>query len=327
MSIKPSAAAEIRTLVESLSSADEVRREGAIARLSIIGPRAVDRLLAAYASPDTSRATRVAILRVLEAVGDARVLPMAREALHDGGDLAIAAAGALRGLLNAAATDASTGSLDALVETALDRSVERRVRMAAYDALRDMPDDVRARVGDALQHDPDKTISSHLTDAGRETAAEVVWQDALEGRLCDEPGALREAMQTRVMTAPLNALRRLVDEIVSREGDAAYAPRAREWQAVRGALHQALALRGSRIALYDLRETVSATVEPLPATFLTALHTVGDEESLHAIAAAHGRAGGDERWRHQLEAAFGAIVKREKLGRKAVAKLLDRPSK
>ena len=149
MSIKPSAAAEIRALIESLSADDDVRREAAIARLAVIGPRAVDRLLASYAGPQTTRATRVAILRVLESIGDSRALSIATGALHEGGDLAIAATGALRALLASGTGDVSTDALDALVATALDRTVERRVRMAAYDALRDMPADVRERVAEA----------------------------------------------------------------------------------------------------------------------------------------------------------------------------------
>src|SRR5688572_23835576 len=84
MSIKPSATAEIRTLIESLGAADDVKREGAVARLSVIGARAVDRLAGVFVEPDTSRATRIGILRVLEAIGDARAIPLARQALQDG---------------------------------------------------------------------------------------------------------------------------------------------------------------------------------------------------------------------------------------------------
>jgi hypothetical protein len=94
---------------------------------------------------------------------------------------------------------------------------------------------------------------------------------------------------------------------------------------VRGALHQALALRGSRVALYDLRESLTesaggAASTPLPVTFLAALHVLGDESCLEPIAAAFVRANpDDERWRQQLASAFRTIVKRQKLTRRHAA--------
>src|SRR4051812_30655041 len=65
--IKASASSEIRALVDALTNseangpADEAHRESAIARLAIIGGRAVGRLLDAYAKT-TERRTQVAIL-------------------------------------------------------------------------------------------------------------------------------------------------------------------------------------------------------------------------------------------------------------------------
>ena len=84
---------------------------------------------------------------------------------------------------------------------------------------------------------------------------------------------------------------------------------------MRGAVHQALALRGSNVAVYDLRETVAGTDGPLPGGFMAALQAIGDESCLEPIAAAFSRAPSDERWRHQLAVAFRAIVKREKTAR------------
>ena len=305
MSIKPAAATEIRTLIESLGAADEVKREAAIARLAVIGARAADRLTAVFDAPGTSRATKIGILRVYEALGDARVIPLARRALQDGGDVAVAAAGALRPLLSAPGADVSAESLDTLMTILLDGAVERRVRAAAFEALQDVPE-LRERLGEVLAVPPD----AQTVDA--------VWQDATDGRLPDAAGPLREAIQLRAAAAPLGVLQKLVDAARAKESGTSVV----EWRAVRGALHQALALRGSRVAVYDLRETIEGADAPLPSTFLTALHLIGDESCLPALAAAHKRAGSDERWRQQLEAAFKAIVKREKLGRKPVARLL-----
>jgi hypothetical protein len=98
MPIKIGAAAEVRALIESLGSDDSARREAAIARLSIIGGRAVGRLTAAYDSaPD--RVKRLAILRALESSADERALPLARKAISEGGDVAVAAVAVLGELL------------------------------------------------------------------------------------------------------------------------------------------------------------------------------------------------------------------------------------
>ena len=318
MVIKASAASEIRQLIAALAAEDEVRREAAIARLAVLGPRAVDRLIAAYEST-VERETRIAILRALESVADRRMVPLARQALSNGGDLGVAAASALRGLLDSPHGPAAADALDALVATALDPGADRRVRLASFEALQDMPAGVRARVTEALQADPDPGLKARAVDLPRDTAAaEAVWQDALEGRLPDAPALLREAAQTRAQAAALSALQKLIDAVRAREGSVRAQAKRTEWQAVRGALHQALALRGSRVAVYDLRETIEAARGPVPISFLAALHVVGDASCLEPLAAAYSRAGqqDDARWRHQVGEAFHAIARREKVTRR-----------
>ncbi len=321
MVIKASASAEVRTLVEALDADDEVHREAAIARLGIIGARAVDRLTDAYANT-ASRATRLAILRALEGIGDHRSAPLARQALGDGGDVAVAATGILRALLSSTNSTVAAAALDTLVATALDRHHERRLRLAAFDALQELPDDVRTRVAAALHGDPGgglNDVAGVITTAGSEAArAEALWKDALEGRLPDAPDELRAAVATRASTAPLNTLRTLVDVVRSQERDAGGDGARRGWTALRGSLHQALAFRGSRVALYDLRETLADAAAPLPTSFLTALHVLGDASCLEPLAAAWGAAEPDRttdglRWRQQLASALRAIAQREKI--------------
>ncbi len=312
MGITRSVSAEIRTLIASLDGADDVTREVAIARLAVIGGRAVDQLTAAYSERAASRERRVSILRVLEAASDARAVQVALQGLEEGADVAVAAAAALRALLAAPAAETSTAALDALIAKAMDRSAERRVRLAAFDALQELPKGVRDRVNVAIggaSHDGDPGSTSRLK--GR-TAADAVWEDALDGHLPDDPVVLREAVETRAALAPLGALQKLIDATRAREtgGPAA---RSHDWQALRGSLHQALALRGSRVALYDLRETLERATGVLPATFLAALHVIGDESCLEPIAAAFLSADADERWRYQLAGAFAAVVRRKKI--------------
>ena len=89
------------------------------------------------------------------------------------------------------------------------------------------------------------------------------------------------------------------------------------WRAVRGMLHQSLALRGSRVALYDLRETVEAASGPLPVTYLAALQVLGDASCLEPIAAAYSRAHEkDAWWRHQLATAFQTVARRERISKR-----------
>ncbi len=325
MVIKASAATEIRQLIAALGGDDDVRREAAIARLAVIGARAVDGLRRAYAE-SSDRETRIAVLRALEPIGDRRTVAIARGAIAEGGDLALAAASALRGLLDSPHGPTGTDALDVLVATALDPSTERRVRLAAFDALQGMPEGVRARVAEALQADPDPGLKARASDLPRDAAAaDAVWQDALEGRLPDTAAALRDAAGTRAAAAALSALQKMIDAVRSREGTVENAAKRAEWRTVRGALHQALALRSSRVAVYDLREALEDSRGPLPTSFLAALHVVGDQSCLEPLAAAYARTpAGNARWKVQLAAAFRAIARREKVTRRhAVVKRIS----
>ncbi len=92
---------------------------------------------------------------------------------------------------------------------------------------------------------------------------------------------------------------------------------------MRAAAHLALAVRGSRIALYDLRESLTAADARLPVEWLTALAVVGDATCLEPMAAAHARTA-DPWWREHVADAFRAIVKREGLTRRhAVIKKIE----
>jgi hypothetical protein len=321
MVIKASASAEIRQLVAALGEDDDVRREAAIARLAIIGPRAVDALRKAYTGT-TTRDTRIAVLRALEPLTDRRTIPIAAEAIRAGGDLARSAVAALRTLLDSSQEPASTESLEVLVAAALDVTLDRNARLAAVDALQGMPEGVRARISEALRTDPDASVKQRAGSLDQEAAAaDAVWQDALAGHLPDRPASLREAAATRAASAALGSLQKLIDALSAREAVETSAPKVAEWRAIRGALHQALALRGSRVAVYDLREAIERTRGPLPTSFLAALHVVGDQSCLEPLAAAFAASAADPRWRVQVGAAFRAIARREKVSqRHALAK-------
>jgi len=306
MVIKASSAAEIRQLVDALASPGEVGSEAAAARLRIIGPRAIDRLLGAYGKA-TTPAARATILRVLEPIADGRCVAPASQALTDPAtEVSAAGAALLRGLVDAADPRVANEALEALVAAALDATATPETRRTASDALRGVPAAIRAGVADAVA----PAVTSPSPDPPESTAS--VWAAALDGRLPGRPAALREALLVHAPAASLASLQRLVDAVRVRESTAG--PQAAEWLAVRGAAHQALASRGSRVALYDLRETLERSSAPLPVSFLSALHTIGDRSCLEPMAEAYAHAPAQEAWwRQQLASAFQAIMAREKL--------------
>jgi hypothetical protein len=295
---------EVRQLIEALSSNNDVRREAAIARLAVIGRRATDRLIGAF-GPGTDAAVKVAILQALERIADPRSLSLTSAALNEPADVAVAAAASLKPLLDSPEPSVSASALDALVAVALDPTRERRVRVAAHAALKDIPPKMLARITEILETPGTK---------GRKKATydDAVFEDAVDGRLPGDPEELRQALVVKGADAPLVSLQRLIDVIRARE--AATDKQQQAWQQVRGAAHQALALRGSRLALYDLRETLEASGGPLPASFLSAMRTVGDASCVESLAAALDRAPADDLWwRHQLASALRAIAKRERI--------------
>lgn len=319
MVIKASAAGEILKLVQSLSNANGVAREAAVARLAVIGARAVPHLISAYAATN-DRSVRVALLRALEPLGDRRGGPVAASAIREGGDVALAAVSLLAGLLDSPEGTAAADALDTLITVALDASLERRLRLATMAALR------RKNVNIPTGHSRDD--ERNLQPAAGATGAAVpeddaIWKDALDGHLPDDPESLRKVLNARAATAPLSEMRKLVDRLRARE--ATTGSDADVWRALRGSLHQALAMRGSRVALYDVRETLQTAQAPLPPSFAAAAQLLGDSSCLEPIAAAYSRlAGTDERGRRLLASAFEAIAAREKISaRHAVMKRIS----
>jgi hypothetical protein len=290
------AAHDVRALLQALGH-DGDRREAAIARLTILGTRVVPQLVADFSSTD-DRARQIALLRVLEATADARALPVAEAALAAGGDVAVTAIAILRELLTRTVRGADVRALDLLLSIARDGTRDRRLRAAAREALDAAPQDVRDALG-AL--------------GASEDQGEALWQDALGGRLPDDARQLREAITAHADTAPLADLRRLIERMAERERAQKKTPAIEEWRAARGAVHQALALRGSRVALYDLRETFEQSAGALPTSFIGAVALIGDESCLEPLASAYENAGADARWQQQLARAFREVVKRERL--------------
>src|SRR5207244_6798193 len=82
MAIKASSSKQIDALVADLASANAIKREAAIARLTVLGARAVERVAALAAAP-SAPAARAAAFRALEGIADPRGLEPARRAIAD----------------------------------------------------------------------------------------------------------------------------------------------------------------------------------------------------------------------------------------------------
>ncbi|MGV3518478.1 hypothetical protein [Luteitalea sp.] len=327
----PTRPGQSRTLLdELLATHDAVAVEAAIARLAIIGRPALRLVVQQLATADQTHLPR--LLRVLERIGDPGTLGAIRPLLgHAAPEVAGAAVDAMGALLDARETAVASGALDALTATLLDTSRADVVRVRALEAIASAPErsetydaDVLEPLRDQLRRDP----SAALRDAvaapppGGEDAAPALDGDAcLEavaaGTLPTAPEVLRQALATHGPDAPLTILHRVIERV--RVHERAVAPDLVEgWRVVRAAAHLALAARGSRLAIYDLRESLEVLGEQTPVGMLSALQQVGDASVLDAVAEAWQAS--DNAWfKGQLTGIFRAVVDREKLTRRHAA--------
>jgi HEAT repeat protein len=298
VAIRASSSKQIDALIADLATADEMRREAAIARLIVIGDRAVDRLIA-VASSDRSSA-RTAALRVLEGIGSERALVVALRCIDAQDTSTVRAAISLaqrflRGPRGPAV-------VDRLTVLALDAQRSQAVRLAAVAVLRELePKTIRPLLK--------KLASDRSLDAGSVVQPPVARQPV--GPSGRAPDDVREWLAREGTKAPLTSVLGIVERLREREASEPAARRG-AWTAARFAAHLVLAQRKSRIALYDLRESLETAKAPLPADALAAVTLVGDASCLDAIASAYARSH-DPEWRRRLLETFHTIVKREKL--------------
>jgi hypothetical protein len=328
VAIRASSSRQIDALIADLGGGSAVARETAIARLTLLGARAVERLIAAAVSAGPADA-RASAWRALEGIGDPRALEPALAALAAadlepaiGASAAGVACAHLRGPRGAAA-------VDRLAQVLLDRTRVEMVRLSALRALRELDPATIAPILASLGDDPNTTIrmEAALSDRGAPRGADdpvAVVARAAAGSLGDDAKLLRHALNLAGSSVPLASLHKVVERVRHREGSEPVAVRD-QWRLTRAAAHVALGHRGSRLALYDLRESFESAKAPLAVEFLTALSLIGDTSCVEAIAAAHARAK-DAWWREQLARVFRDIVVRERLTRRhaAIARIAKR---
>jgi HEAT repeat protein len=338
--IKASSAKHIQALIADLADPDGVTREAAVARLTVIGARAVEQLIALLesnspGSPGAPAHARAAALRALEGVGDPRALDPALDALDDPDErVSAAAASATRPFLRGVR---GSVAVDRLTAVAVDTSRPGRVRAATVQTLGTLERSTLAPLWKALRDDPDPSVralvasrasnASNISHRGtRADEALALLGDAAERELPDDPAAVRDALAHAGDAVALSRLHGIIEQVREREAAEAGAIRRGEWMRARAAAHVALANRGSRLAVYDLRESLESADAPLPVEFLAALALVGDRSCLEPIAAAYAHArDGHAWWRQHLADAFRAIAARERITRRnAVMKKVEK---
>ena len=274
MPIKRSTASEVSSLLHDLQAGDEIARQAAGARLAVIGTRAVEGLHRVVASEATP-AAKAAALAALEAIGDPRGVDSALAVLT-GSDavLATAAGGVLRVALESPRGDEV---LDRLAAVAVDTGQPEHARLAALSALQALPARVTAPVWDKLKSDPNGAVRAAVGPTGPE--AEIAPPQALEaasgGALPEDPETLRRWITVGAAHVSLPVLHRLVESSRRQEAKASDPATRIGWMTARAAAHLALAERGSRVALYDLRETIESGTTA-PVEMLRALEAIGD---------------------------------------------------
>ena len=301
MPIKASSAKQIAALMADLGATSDVIRETAVARLTVIGGRAVGRLVIVTES-DAPAPTRIAAFRALDAIGTLRALKPALQAIDDAdADVAVVAIDVARRFLRATR---GVDVVDRLTAVAVDRERPDAVRVAALRALGDLEPATIAPLLKSLAGDPAVAMSAQPS-------------------VPDEARAIRRTVASRGADVTLTELLRIVEQVRDQEA-AAPGDRRAEWAGARAAVHLALAKRGSRIALYDLREWLEAAHQPLPVESLAALSLIGDASCLEPIAGAYARSH-DAWWRQHLLETFHTIATRARVTRRhAVIKRIEK---
>ena len=284
---------EVDRLIADLQSPDPIRRDASVARLRVLGARALPRLSRFIASSAGSSA-RARALSALEGLDDPHASEIALTALGESDvDVVVAALGVLRSWVP---RESGTRLFESITTIAIDRTRDARIRVAALDALSELPD--------------------HLVRPLREQAP----PPEAAGPPLDNPVAAREWIEAYGNKATLATLHDAIKAFRESETRADSNRGRDEWLKARGAAHRMLAARGSRLALYDARETFSAARSPLPDGFLEAIERVGDASCLEPLAHAWS-ATREAAWRARLSEAARQIVVRAKLsGRSTVVK-------
>jgi HEAT repeats len=306
MTIVPSRSEDIQRWVAALSGGKTRNRDSAVARLTLVGERALPALLKTLASG--SPVARVGALRVLEGLRLARTLP--EILLHVGsasGEIAAAAAAAAGAFETPASLPALAGALRHRSPAAREAAARALLQLFANGVVEAM-EPLLAAAFDPRLEDPVQAIAFQVVDLLPEAERLAILKQSREraGRTTRHATDDVEALLTSLPDGPaaVTALYRALVALSGASSGAAAEARAR--------VHLALAERDSRIALYDLRERLSERPVRAGAPLLRAAGRLGEASLVPTIVAL----AADEPSRTEAcVAALGAIMARARLRR------------
>ena len=301
MPIRSSSVSEIDQLITNLQKESKIKRDAAVARLRIVGSRSIPRLIAIIKS-DANATVRAAALSALETSNDSRARNSAMAALSDKHEsVTLAAITVMRNWLS---TDADAMTVDALVTLVLDPNRSQTVRQAALHALADLPESLVQPLRQQLAQEIGiKKITAEPTELANNPATALEWLNAKGNK------------------ATLSEIHQLITYARVQERACENSSKQAAWCHFRGAAHAVLANRNSRVALYDLKESIEKASKPLPLDYLRAIRSIGDATCLEPLGRAWSGASAEPWWCQQLADAAKNIMNREKLtGRHTVVK-------
>lgn len=322
MSAPRRSAPSIAALLKDVLDGAPVAREAAAARLAIAGERAEAALLRALDGADPRG--QAVLLGVLDRFPTPRALSAGVAYLSSpDATVASAAVAAVRVHLGASDDDASTLALDALVAACLDAARPEATRLAALEALADLGEAGLGPVRRALADDPSDRIRKAVGGDGDGHAADpaVTRLETLAADPGHDPAIVQALVGETGAAATLATLHALVQALDRRERAAATDAERAGWTLALGAAHHALAARGSRLAVLELRDALDRTPPERLGELIPAAEAVGDARCVEPLARAWTAAAPAVRTR--IASAFAAIVARERLTRRhAAAKVI-----
>jgi hypothetical protein len=288
VSIQRSSASEIAHLVAALGGegpASAMGRDAAVARLRVIGARAVPHLVAAWKS----------VGRRARAHGRAAGARRARRAAPRVGRprRPLRPEPACGRPPRTPPAGCSTGLGDRTCSTSSRRwrsipGNRRAVRVTAVAVLHDLPRRLIAPILARLAADDDPAVraAAHAEITPDDTP-QAMLAEAAAGRGPSDPHLVLPGARRRGPAMPLPTLHRLVGTLRDREQRAGTPAAAHDWQQVRGATHTTCSPRAAAVSRSTTCARRSAHhTAPLPETFVRALAALGDGETLDDLAAA-----------------------------------------
>jgi len=348
--IVPSRSGRIQGLLGRLASGGPAERDSAVAGLTLLGARVIEPLRALL--PTANGAARLAALEVLERIEDHGALaplldlvrdeeePVAQRAMEAlGGRPDPRAAKVLAGVLAGPAPASRRRSaalalvrlqaaglveaLDALAARLLDEREETGLRLAILEALRAQEPPLAPATLRPLLKRLAASADPQLAARARPTTDAAVPLERLVDELVaparsDEAVARTSAALAGRGAPAIPALRQALERLGPPRRGGEDAPSLRG----RAAIHEALAALDSRVALYDLRETIATRPRAVMPALLRAAGRVGDGSLVPVLARAVAE---EAAWLDECAEALAAIVAREKLRKTSAACRSVRP--